>query len=169
MSNAFADVLVVSTGGTFDKVYFDAASAFRVGAAQAGPILEQARVGVPWRLVSLLAKDSLEMSDADRRVIREAIEAAPERRIIVTHGTDTLVETARFLGDGAGRTVCLVGAMQPARMRETDAPFHLGFALAAVQLLPSGVYITMNGQVLTPGNARKDRRAGRFEADPGGA
>ncbi|WP_440995620.1 asparaginase domain-containing protein [Arhodomonas sp. SL1] len=168
MSEAGEAVVVITTGGTFDKVYFDAASAYRVGDPQAVPILEQARVGLPWRVIPLLAKDSLEMTDADRECIREAIAATPERRVVITHGTDTLVNTARFLGDGGGRTVCLVGAMQPARMRETDASFNLGFALAAVQLLPPGVHITMNGRVLAPETARKNRSAGRFDVGPRG-
>ncbi|MFB4204601.1 asparaginase domain-containing protein [Arhodomonas sp. KWT2] len=166
MSGADDGILVLATGGTFDKVYADALSEFRVGEPQAPGILEQARVDVAWRVEAVLAKDSLELTDADRRALRARVEASGARRVIITHGTDTMAETAEALAGGDGRTIVLVGAMQPARMRETDAPFNLGFALAAVQLLVPGVYIAMNGRVFEAGRVRKDRRAGRFEATP---
>jgi len=157
-------IVVVTTGGTLDKVYFDAKSEFQVGEPCAGAVLEEARVTVPWRQVECLRKDSLEMTAADRDVLRACIEAQPEPRVVVTHGTDTMPETAEALRCLDGRTVVLTGALAPARMRESDAPFNLGFALAAVQLLDPGVYVAIQGRVFAAGTVRKDRRTGRFES-----
>ncbi|WP_435104412.1 asparaginase domain-containing protein [Arhodomonas sp. AD133] len=158
-------VLVLTTGGTFDKVYFDALSEFTVGQAQAPRILEQARVDLDYRVEAVLAKDSLELTDVDRAALRERIEASGASQVVITHGTDTMPETARALADLETHTIVLVGAMLPARMQETDAPFNLGFALAAVQLLAPGVYVAMNGRVFPAESVRKNRTAGRFEED----
>lgn len=157
-------IAVVTTGGTLDKVYFDAKSEFQVGDPCAGAVLEEARATMPWRLVECLRKDSLDMTAEDRRALKACIEAQPETRFVVTHGTDTMPETAEALGDVGGRTVVLTGALSPARMRESDAPFNLGFAFAAVQLLGPGVYVAIQGRVFAAGTVRKNRSTGRFEA-----
>ena len=139
---------VVATGGTLDKIYFDALSAFSCGEPAAPGVLHDAGADHPVAVVSVCKKDSLELTGADRAAILEAILSRPERRILVTHGTDTMPVTAAFLkGRVPGKTVVLTGAMQPALMRATDAPFNIGFASAATQLLPEGVYLAMNGRV----------------------
>lgn len=156
---------VVATGGTLDKIYFDALSAFSCGEPQGPVVLRAAGVDHPVSVVSVCKKDSLELTDADRQHILDAILARPERRILLTHGTDTMPVTAAFLKGRVGdKTVVLTGAMQPALMRETDAPFNLGFATAASALLAPGVYIAMNARVFEAGRVRKNREAGRFEA-----
>jgi L-asparaginase len=110
-----------------------------------------------------MRKDSLELTDADRQTILEAVKASASQRILITHGTDTMAQTAEVLKSVADRTIVLTGAMQPARMRRSDATFNIGFAWAAVSLLPAGVYIAMNGEVFEAGSVRKNLAAQRFE------
>lgn len=152
-----------TTGGTIDKIYHDANSEFAVGDSLLPELLEEANVTVPWRVTGLLRKDSLELTDADRQTLRDAVAACPEQRVIVTHGTDTMAETAAVLTSIPGKTIVLFGSMQPARMRRSDAVFNLGYAVAAVGLLPPGVYVAMNGEVFEAGKVRKNLEAGRFE------
>lgn len=157
-------ILVLTTGGTIDKVYFDASSDYEVGEPTVPHVFREAGVTLEWRLEPLLRKDSLELTDADRAAIRQACLDAPESRILITHGTDTMTETAAALGELAGKTVVLTGALAPARFRVTDAVFNLGLALGALQSKPPGIYLAMNGTVFTAGQVRKNRGAGRFEA-----
>lgn len=157
-------VLVVTTGGTIDKVYFDARSDYEVGESVVAELLREAQVQVPFEMLSLLKKDSLEITDADREMIRERIAARPERRVLVTHGTDTMTETARALQPLSGRTIVLTGSLAPARFARTDAVFNVGMAFAAVQALPAGVYIAMNGQLFAADRVRKDPTLKRFVA-----
>ena len=157
-------IRILTTGGTIDKVYFDQKSTFEVGEPQILEVLREVNVTVPYALTPLLRKDSLELTDADRQLIRQAVEAAGESRILLTHGTDTMVETARALQGIAGKTIVLTGAMQPARFRQTDAVFNIAAAFTAVQLLPPGVYIAMNGQLFDPQQVRKNVAANRFES-----
>jgi L-asparaginase len=155
-------VLVLTTGGTIDKVYFDASSDFEVGDSVVGDLLQQANVREPFEVRGLLRKDSLEMTDEDRALVREAVDAAPERRIIITHGTDTMTDTGRALLPQHDRTVVLTGSLAPARFAQTDAIFNVGMAFAAVQSLPAGVYIVMNGQVFDATRVKKDRAQNAF-------
>ena len=157
-------IRIFTTGGTFDKIYFDARSEFHIGAPMAQALLDEANVSFDYAIEPLLKKDSLEIDDSDRELIRSAIAGVENDMILVTHGTDTLVETARALLDLQGKTIVLFGAMQPARMRYSDAMFNLGFACAAVQLLPRGVHLAMNGRIFDPRNAAKNRALGRFES-----
>ena len=160
-------VQVFTTGGTIDKVYFDAMSEYEVGEPQVAGILRNAGVGFDFAVESLFRKDSLELTEEDRAEIAARVAAAPAQRIILTHGTDTMVETAQVveaaLGVDAGKTVVLVGSLTPARFRATDAEFNIGFAAAAVQSLPAGVWIAMNGRFFRPTEVRKNREANRFE------
>jgi L-asparaginase len=153
---------VVTTGGTIDKVYFDAKSNYEVGESVVGDLLRQAQVNVPFEMLAVLRKDSLEITDADRASIRERIAARPERRVVVTHGTDTMTETAKALAGLGQRTIVLTGSLSPARFAQTDAVFNVGMAVAAVQALPPGVYIVMNGQIFPGDGVRKDRERNRF-------
>jgi L-asparaginase len=152
-----------TTGGTIDKVYFDEKSEYEVGPPQVGEILEEAHVTFEFEVESILRKDSLRMTEEDRGLIRRRIEADPCPRIIVTHGTDTMIETARFLQGIPGKTVVLTGSMQPARFRVTDAVFNIGCAIAAVQSLPPGVYLAMNGRIFEPQTTRKNVQKNCFE------
>jgi L-asparaginase len=154
---------VLTTGGTIDKVYFDAKSEFEVGPPMIAELLKEAHVTAEVTIEPVLAKDSLELSDADRRLIRERVVACEADRILITHGTDTMTETAKTLADVAGKTIVLTGSMQPARFRNTDAVFNVGFALGVVQVLPPGVYLAINGRVFDAARVRKNRERQRFE------
>jgi len=156
-------IRILATGGTIDKIYFDAKSQYQVGEPQIVEVLREANVTFEYEVLSLLRKDSLEMTAEDRRRIREAIEADEHRHFVVTHGTDTMVETAQALRGIPGKTIVLTGSMQPARFRMTDAVFNIGCAVTAVQLLPEGVYLAMNGQVFRPDRVTKNVALNRFE------
>jgi L-asparaginase len=154
---------IVTTGGTIDKTYFDAKSDYQIGAPQIGEILTQLGVAFRFEVIPILRKDSLDISDDDRRLIRNTIEAQPHRHVLVTHGTDTMVETARTLEGIGGKVIVLTGALNPARFQGSDAVFNIGCAVGAVQTLPDGVWIAMNGRVWNPNSVRKNREANRFE------
>lgn len=158
------NIRFITTGGTIDKIYFDELSRFAVGDSQLGHILSEALVDFDYEITPLLAKDSLEMTDADRRLLRETIAGADGQRFIVTHGTDTMPETAEALRGLPGKTIVLTGALSPARFRTTDAVFNVGMAVATVQSAAPGVYIAMNGRVFRAGEVRKNRDANRFQA-----
>ncbi len=156
-------IRILTTGGTIDKVYFDAKSAYSVGEPQVTEILREAGVTTPFTCTVLLRKDSLEMTPEDRTFIAQTVASVPEKHVLITHGTDTMVETARALGSGAGKTVVFVGSLSPARFKHTDAAFNVGFAFAAVQTLPPGVWIAMNGHVFEAAHVRKNVAENRFE------
>lgn len=156
-------IQILTTGGTIDKVYFDANSQFEVGQTVLPELLAESNIHEGFRVQELMRKDSLEMTDADRQAVLEAASASDCDRIIITHGTDTMADTAAVLSTLTDKTIVLVGAMQPARMRRTDALFNIGFAWSAVQLLSPGVYIAMNGEVFEAGAVRKNLKAQRFE------
>ena len=145
-----------TTGGTIDKIYFDAKSEFQVGPPQVTDLLRDANVTCEHEIESILRKDSLDLTDADRALIRDRIAADPATRVVVTHGTDTMVQTALVLRGIPGKTIVLTGSMQPARLRVTDAAFNLGTAVVAAQTLPPGVYLAMNGQIFDPATTRKN-------------
>lgn len=153
---------IFTTGGTIDKVYFDALSQFQVGDSPIDEIFKQAGVDFDYGITSLMRKDSLELTDEDRALICQAIMDGPESRILVTHGTDTMVQSAKALGSLPDKTVVFTGAMQPAALRQTDAIFNIGFAVSAALLLPPGAYIAMNGRILDPATTTKDRDAMMF-------
>ena len=163
MTHKQPKVRILTTGGTIDKVYYDARSEFEVGEPLIGAILEEAQVGFPFEVQALMRKDSLEIDAADREKIRSAAEEAGETRIIITHGTDTMSVTAEALLGVSGKTIVLVGALTPARFRSTDAVFNIGLAVGAVQAMPPGIYIAMNGRIFAAGKVKKNRAANRFE------
>lgn len=158
---------IITTGGTIDKLYFDAKSRFEVGAPQIPELLREANLAFELQLTPLLRKDSLELTAADRELIRQAVVHSVQPRIVVSHGTDTMIRTALELLEIPGKTIVLTGAMQPARFRATDALFNVACALTAVQLLPPGVYIAMNGRIFDPRKTRKNVELNRFEEIPG--
>ncbi len=153
----------ITTGGTIDKIYFDALSHFEVGESVLNQMLGEALVHIDYEIIPLLQKDSLEITDEDRRELREFIEHDDALYFVVTHGTDTMPETAEVLAGIDDKTIVLTGALSPARFRTTDAVFNVGMAVAAVQTSKPGVYIAMSGQVFEAGKVRKNRDANRFE------
>jgi L-asparaginase len=153
----------ITTGGTFDKVYFDALSEYQVGPPGVERILQELPLALQFLIEPVLRKDSLDITPADRQLIRDAAVRSPEDRIIVTHGTDTMQETALLLRGIPDKCIVLTGAMQPAGFRTSDAVFNVGVAVGAVQSLQSGVYIAMNGRIFNPENVRKNRERGVFE------
>ena len=165
MTAELESIVIVTTGGTIDKAYFDALSAYHVGDTVVAKLLGIAQVTQPYRVVELFRKDSLELTEADRATLREAIAGLDARRVVVTHGTDTMAESAKALVSISSKTIVLTGALAPARFAESDAPFNLGMAFAAAQTLPPGVYITMNGRVIRGDKARKDRQQSRFVSE----
>ena len=158
------DLLIVTTGGTIDKVYFDAKSDYQVGDPQIGKILDDLGVAFRFHVIPLLRKDSLFIDGGDRALMRATIAAQSERCVLVTHGTDSMVETAKVLAGIPGKTIVLTGALNPARFEGSDAQFNIGCAVGAVQSLPEGAYIAMNGRIWSPDKVRKNVDANRFEA-----
>jgi L-asparaginase len=156
-------IKIFTTGGTIDKVYFDAKDAYTVGEPQIADILREANAALEWEVATLFRKDSLDLTETDRALLVEHVRNELCERVLVTHGTDTMVASARALQAVTGKTVVLVGSLSPARFKSSDAEFNIGFAVAAVQLLPPGVYIAMNGRVFTPDAVRKNRALNRFE------
>ena len=154
----------ITTGGTIDKIYFDALSQFEVGESQVEHILKEGLVQFDYEIVPLLQKDSLEMTADDRAYLRHYIEQDDASLYVITHGTDTMAETAAALQGLEGKAIVLTGALTPARFRTTDAIFNVGMAVAAVQVAAPGVYIAMSGQVFAAGEVRKNRAENRFEA-----
>ena len=154
----------ITTGGTIDKVYFDGLSQFEIGESMVQHVLSEGLVQFEYDVVSLMQKDSLEMDDEDRQKLRDYIENDDVSHYIITHGTDTMAETASALGDLDGRTIVLTGSLSPARFKTTDAVFNVGMAVAAVQVARPGVYIAMSGQVFDAGAVRKNRAENRFES-----
>jgi L-asparaginase len=157
-------IKILTTGGTFDKIYYDAKSDFHIGEPMAGPILEEANVTFDFEVESILMKDSLDMEDTDRENLRLKVQQDPCDRIVITHGSDTMIKTAMCLLDIDSKTIVITGAMQPARMRYSDAAYNLGVASTAVQLLEPGVYVAMNGQIFDPRSTNKNVEASRFES-----
>lgn len=158
------ELLIVTTGGTIDKIYFDDKSDFQVGDPQIGHILEELGVQFRFNVIPIIRKDSLYISDADRELIRATIAAQRTRHVLITHGTDSMVATAQVLKGIGDKTIVLTGALNPARFRGSDAEFNIGCAVGAVQSLPAGVYIAMNGRIWDPMKVRKNAAANRFEA-----
>jgi len=157
-------IKILTTGGTIDKIYFDAKSTYEVGEPNIEKVLAELPLNIDYSITSILQKDSLEITPADRDLIVAAVQNTEEKRIIVTHGTDTMVETAQALQNVVGdKTIVLTGALEPALFKTSDAMFNIGCAIAAVQALPSGVYITMNGRVFDWDAVRKNRDTGVFE------
>ncbi len=158
------NIKIFTTGGTIDKVYFDANSEYEVGEPQIMDILREAGATVSYSVETLFRKDSLDLTGADRALIAEAVRREPCSRILITHGTDTMILTAKALRGIPDKTIVLVGSLSPARFKNTDAVFNIGFAMGVVQAQPAGVYIAMNGCIFDPEHVAKNRSLNRFEA-----
>jgi L-asparaginase len=153
------------TGGTFDKEYDEIHGTLYFRDTHLAEMLAMGRSRLDVKVRTLMMVDSLEMTDADRDLIANNCREAPEPHIVITHGTDTMVDTARVLAAQVpGKTIVLTGAMIPIAFGSSDGLFNLGGALTAAQVLPAGVYITMNGRIFSWDNVRKNRDTGIFEA-----
>ena len=158
------ELLIVTTGGTIDKIYFDDKSDYQIGDPQIGRMLEELGVAFRFSVIPIIRKDSLHITGEDRELIRATVAAQPAKHVLITHGTDSMVETAKVLAAIDGKTIVLTGALSPARFRGSDAEFNIGCAVGAVQALPAGVYIAMNGRIWDPAKVRKNVDANRFES-----
>ena len=157
-------IRLIVTGGTFDKHYDELNGQLTFRDTHLPEILQAARITDPIEVEINQLVDSLDMGPEDRLRVLNSCRAAAEERIIVTHGTDTMAETASVLGQaGLEKTVVLTGAMVPYAVQRSDAVFNFGFSVAAVQLLPAGGYLAMNGRVFSWDDVRKNRAAGQFE------
>ena len=156
-------IKIFTTGGTIDKVYFDQKSEYQVGDPQAKGVLERANVSLDYEVESIFRKDSLDFTDEDREIIRQKVASTPSKRVVITHGTDTMIDTAKVLRNISGKTIVMTGSMYPAEFRDSDAVFNVGCAITAVQILEPGVYIVMNGRIFKPHNVRKNVELNRFE------
>lgn len=157
-------VRILITGGTIDKEYDPLTGELIFPKSHLSNMLNQVRCKARFILEELMLKDSLLMTNMDREAILKRCMGCPENKIIITHGTDTMVETTQVLGKKiGGKTIVLIGAMIPYTFGASDALFNLGFAFAAVQALPQGVYITMNGKIFTWNNVKKNKESGDFE------
>jgi L-asparaginase len=154
---------VIAVGGTIDKVYFDALSDYKIGPPAAAEILQRVKVNFDYDVSQMISKDSLDMTDADRLAILVAVQDHDSSHVIITHGTDTMVQTGQVLKQALGKTIVIMGAMAPAIMKLTDADFNLGVAVAAVQALPQGVYLCMNGRIYDVDKVSKNRAEEQFQ------
>lgn len=158
-------VALLITGGTFDKEYNELSGELFFKQTHVHEMLTLARSRVTTRVQTLMLKDSLMMVDQDRQKIAAACRRAKESAVVITHGTDTMERTARYLGPmGFAKTIVLTGAMVPYKFGSSDGLFNLGSALAYAQVLPHGVYVAMNGQCLAWDNVQKNRKVGVFVA-----
>jgi L-asparaginase len=159
-----SSIKLFSTGGTFDKEYNELTGALYFQHTHLPDMLKQGRCLLDVSIETLMMIDSLEMTEADRALILRRCVETPETRIVITHGTDSMEETAAVLGQRVtGKTIVLTGAMVPYTFGSSDGIFNLGTALAFVQTLPPGVYVAMNGRLFGWDSVRKNRRLGVFE------
>ncbi|MFA5995959.1 MAG: asparaginase domain-containing protein [Patescibacteria group bacterium] len=157
-------IKIFLTGGTFDKEYNELDGSLYFKDTHLPEMLTLGRSRVPVDLRTLMMIDSLDMTNADRETIAQNCLKTAEDKIIITHGTDTMVETARVLAEKIkDKTIVIVGAMIPYKFGSSDGLFNLGSALAFVQTLPAGVYIAMNGRYFKWDNVRKNKKIGEFE------
>lgn len=157
-------ILFVQTGGTIDKDYprTQKGYAFEIDDPAVVRILEKLNPTFEYQIISAFRKDSQEIIESDRQLLLEICQNSSETHIIITHGTDTMIETAIFLQSIPNKTIVLTGAMRPERFSNSDASIHIGMAITAVQILPFGVYIAMHGNILKAHEASRDLETGQF-------
>jgi L-asparaginase len=164
MNDKLSKIRILITGGTFDKTYDEINGRLFFKDSHLPEMLNLGRSRLDVEVRTLMMIDSLEMTEADRVIIAEQCMATPGSRIVITHGTDTMAETARFLEERvSGKTIVLTGAMIPYKFGSSDGLFNLGSALAFVQVLEAGVYVAMNGRCFAAGNVMKNKKTGSFE------
>ncbi len=153
---------IFTTGGTIDKIYFDSLSEYEVGSPTIASLLERFNVHFDFSISPLMRKDSLEISDQDRQLILQSVADCDEDHILITHGTDTMVQTASTLSSVKNKTILLTGSLKPAAFKESDSEFNIGCALGALWIASPGVYIAMNGFIFPWDSVIKDREKGQF-------
>ena len=156
-------IQIITVGGTIDKVYFDALSDYQVGVPGVKEILEDLPIEFEYEIESLMRKDSLDMTDEDRQAVKDAVSHSSDSKILITHGTDTMIETAKCL-DADEKCVVFTGALAPAGFKTSDAEFNVGMAIGVLAARDNGVHIVMNGCVFDPQKCKKNREEQRFEA-----
>jgi len=157
-------IRIFITGGTFDKEYNELNGELYFKDTHLSDLLEMGRNKVPVEIRTLMMVDSLEMTDEDRELIVHQCNNCDETQIVITHGTDTMADTAKILGQSiSNKTIILTGAMIPIKFGSSDGLFNLGSALAFAQSLPLGVYVAMNGRFFNWDNVRKNKQTGVFE------
>ncbi len=144
-------------------MYFDRKNDYQIGDSRLFEILKEVNAGFEYECESILRKDSLDITDEERQTILGKVAEEKHQYIVITHGTDTMVQTAEILRSVPDKVIVLTGSMEPARFRSSDAEFNIGCAIAAVQLLPPGIYIAMNGRIFDSGRVRKNVELGQFE------
>ena len=154
---------ILTTGGTIDKVYFDKKSNYEVGDPFVEELLRKMNVNISFKVKSLMKIDSLDMTDIDREEILNYIKNSNANNFLITHGTDSIVETAIYLKKISDKTIVLTGSLKPAIFIDNDAIFNVGSALTSAQILKKGVYIVINGQVFNPNSVRKNLEKNIFE------
>ena len=158
-------ITILATGGTIDKFY-SVAGTLDIGKPAAHDVLSRVLTDIRFDIRALIGKDSLDMTDEDRAELVAALDAVEHDQVLITHGTDTMSESARYIAEHAelgSKVVVLTGAMQPAVMAHSDAGFNLGAAISALNLLEPGVYISMSGRIFPAHTVRKDHARGIFE------
>jgi len=157
-------ITFIQTGGTIDKDYPKLVKgyAFEIGEPAVKRILEKINPNFEYEIVSVLKKDSLDITDEDREKIYETCQKADSDKIIITHGTDTMIETAKKLSEIRNKVIILTGAMKPERFKGSDADFNLGTAVGAINVLENGVYIAMNGRVYPWDKVKRNSETGQF-------
>ena len=158
-------ILFIQTGGTIDKDYpkMNMGYAFEIDEPAADRVMANAEPGFDFEVVSLLKKDSLDMTDEDRAMLKAYCEETDYSKIVITHGSDTLPETARYLGNIPGKAIVLTGAYRPERFSNSDAAFNIGVAVGAVNTMVEGTFVAMNGKVMNPDRCVKNQETGLFE------
>jgi L-asparaginase len=157
-------IRIFVTGGTFDKEYDEIRGELSFADTHLPELLRQGRCALDVEVRTLMMIDSLEMTDSDRALVAHNVASCPETHVVITHGTDTMVETAKVLARSVkGKTIVLTGAMIPIGFGSSDGLFNLGSALSFVQVLPPGVYVAMNGRYFRWDEVRKNRETGKFE------
>ena len=154
---------ILTTGGTIDKVYFDKKSNYEVGDPFVEELLHKMNVNISFKVKSLMKIDSLDMTDIHRKEILNYVKNSNANNFLITHGTDSIVETAIYLKKISDKTIVLTGSLKPAIFIDNDAIFNVGSALTSAQILKKGVYIVINGQVFNPDNVRKNLEKNIFE------
>jgi L-asparaginase len=158
-------IVFIQTGGTIDKDYPKTTGgyAFEIGESAAKRILQRANPSFDFEIISILRKDSFDLTERDRKKIRDACEKTAAHKIVVTHGTDTMIETAEKLSSSIkGKVIVLTGATKPEKFVDSDASFNLGTAVGAISLLQKGVYIAMNGRIYPWNKVKRNSETGQF-------
>ncbi|MFY0591609.1 asparaginase domain-containing protein [Roseivirga sp.] len=158
-------ILFIQTGGTIDKDYpkTNAGYAFEIDEPAVSRVLEKSFIGFEFEVISLFRKDSLDITASDRAELKSFIETTSYKKIIITHGSDTMPETARTIGSIDGKTIIFTGAYLPERFKESDAAFNIGNAIGSVNVLSEGTFIAMNGKLMSPETCYKNPESGLFE------